>query len=290
MMDWLPSIHRLILDLGEKRPANFQFWRKIMSKSSKRSCWIIATALLMLVGTSQFSVAQDGGREFPIDPGTGGGGVPATPTDPISPPTTDNGTDNNTGGGTGGTAAGDTDLEQVQPVRIIREIEDRRNQGFVGSTAAVSVEQGFVGPQGSDTALPIGDGRSFGGGTNGTGGGGGGGGGGGNAGGGQNVGGQGTATTNGFTVVRRSVRARLSPQFTSRSLNDNAAQSRFLSHVYRQPAIQTLSPGLSVQFVGETAIISGVTASAADAERLVRQLRLEPGVYKIENQATVSQQ
>ena len=61
---------------------------------------------------------------------------------------------NNAGGG-GGDIAGGGDLETVEPIRLGFDIEDVRNQGFVGPAAPTIEENGFVGPPSPNNPLGL---------------------------------------------------------------------------------------------------------------------------------------
>ena len=189
---------------------------------------------------------------------------------------------------------------------------DERNQGFVGATSAQIQDTGFIGASSETSGPPVTDGASFGGGVNDSGiqaGGGGGGGFGGAGGGGPGgvnggfggAGPLGGGTENGFQVMRRSVRARLVPQINVRPVPNAQIASRFQNRLSRQPAPQlsgppfpnqaftsTAAPSVNVQIENRTAILTGFVNSTAERDRWERQLRLEPGVYRIVNQIEVT--
>ena len=179
------------------------------------------------------------------------------------------GGDGGGGGGAGGFGGG---ADQVD----IQTSENTRNQGFVGPTApGISAEpqDGFVGAVSEQSGPPLAAG-SFGGGVNNvtpptfsganTGGGGG--------------------EMNGFTVNRRSVRARLRPSFYAPRAPSAVVTSRFQNHYSRQPGSQSTGGQYSIAVNNRTAYIRGWVNNAADSQRLERQLRLEPGVYRIVNE------
>ena len=220
---------------------------------------------------------------------TGGidtGGIDTGGFDPgfVDPGQVDTGT--STGTGSGGTSTGDGqgvgDLDQAVN---IEPSDDQRNQGFVGATAPGIVEIGFVGAVSENSGSPIASGATFGGGVN------------------SSVtssfsvggntgtrGGQGggfTAAENGFRVTRRSLRAKLRPSFSSQSPAPEYVASRFNDRFYRQPDSQDFRGQYSITIENRTAFLNGSVNTAADSERLVRQLRLEPGIYKIVNQLQI---
>lgn len=171
-----------------------------------------------------------------------------------------------------GTVDLDTDLD-------ITSLPDQRNQGFVGSRADRIISQGFIGASSVLSGPGLSEDATFGGGVNGngaqaiTGGGGGGGGGGG-----QQI---------GFTITRRGIRARLRPVFAFPQISAQQVVHRFDDHLSRQPLARDLVGQYSITIEQRTATLKGSVKTRGDADRLVRQLRLEPGVYKIVNQLQV---
>ena len=176
------------------------------------------------------------------------------------------------GGDGGGGVAGFGD--QVD----ISTSENTRNQGFVGPTApgiTTESDNGFIGAVSEESGPPLVDGASFGGGVN------------------DIVPPTFDAAdgeTDGFTVVRRSVRARLRTSFSAPVVPNRVVSSRFQNHFSRQPGSQFPGARYSVTVTNRTAYIRGSVASAADSQRLERQLRLEPGVYRIVNELSVANQ
>ena len=191
-----------------------------------------------------------------------------------------------TGGGTGGQGAFG---ENIGEVLSSADTTDQRNQGFVGATGTRIQELGFIGPPGETSAPQLADGASFGGGTNdvslASGGGGGGGGGANNQN--RNTGFGGTGEMKGFEVFRSSVRANLRPRFSFPQANGNEIAGRFQNRVRRLPGMANDGAGVQISISNQTATIQGFVGSAEESKRIERQLRLEPGVYKINNQATV---
>ena len=212
----------------------------------------------------------------------------------------DNGTGvgtNNTGtggtGATGGTGGGDDsgtfgDDDSFGSVLGDQETSDVRNQGFVGPVGNIIQENGFVGPPGETSGPPLADGASFGGGVNdvslGTGGGGGGGNQNGNTGFGA-AGQQGNAK--GFEVLRSSVRANLRPQFAAPQVSGSRIVQRFQNRIRQQPNMGADGGAMQISIQGTTATMVGYAQSAEEVNRVERQLRLEPGVYRIDNQIKI---
>ena len=195
----------------------------------------------------------------------------------------------NNPGGVGANAPGGRDggLDFEEGLVDIEISENTRNQGFVGATSeniANSDDGFFVGAASDISGPPLTDG-SFGG-TNqftpSTSGGGGGAGPGG-PGGGFNAGG----TTN--IITRRNIRARLTPSFYAPRPSAAAVSNRFQSRFNRQPGSNVVGNGYSISVEGRTATVNGSVNSRSDSERIIRQLRLEPGVYNIVNRLSVSQ-
>ena len=108
---------------------------------------------------------------------------------------------------------------------------------------------------------------------------------GGNAGGGG-AGGFGGAT-NGVTITRRSMRSRVRPSFSAPKFSGQQVRSRFNNHFVLQPGSQTMAKSYSINVQDRTAVLNGSVSTKAESDRLVRQLRLEPGVYKVVNRLQV---
>lgn len=226
-----------------------------------------------------------GGGNVPVDGGGIGGGNAGG----------DNGGD--FGGNTGAEAGtgGDNDSGAFGDDPAFGEVlggvdtTDVRNQGFVGSTGPQIQEGGFVGPPGEFSGPPLADGASFGGGVNdvnlAAGGGGGN----------QNrnagfggVGQQGQVK--GFEVFRSSVRANLRQQFTSPNVPGYQIADRFQNRIQRLPNMGSDGTGVRISIEGKIATMAGYVRSAEESSRIERQLRLEPGVYKIENRTQIAGQ
>ena len=223
--------------------------------------------------------AVDGGNGGGTGGGDTGGGVGG-------------GGDGGDGGGAvnnnflGGGGAGTTDGGENVNLDGAAELDfggvpDMRNQGFVGATAPGITENGFVGA-GSQTFGELAEGATFGGGVNdsatssipsGSGGGGAGGFNGANAGG---------------SVIRSNLRTRLRPAFAAPSIPSRVVEGNFNSNLARQPTAQSLVGRYQVRIENKTAIVTGVVDTQADADRLIRQLRLQPGVYGIVSQLQVA--
>ena len=195
-----------------------------------------------------------------------------------------------TGGGGigGGNGIGNFGAEEADLLSSV-QIEDVRNQGFVGVTAPRIQELGFVGPPGETSGPALANGASFGGGVNdGTGGGGGGGGnfGGRNQ---QNgfggIGGQ----TKGFQVIRKGVRTALTPRFASPSRSTADISNRFSNRISRLPVMANGGGGLYVSINQRVATVSGYAQTEAERSRFIRQLRLEPGIDRVVDQASSGQ-
>ena len=219
--------------------------------------------------------------QIAIDPGVIPGPVVDTPTV----------VDNNTVAG-GATVGGDgdpVDIEDAASLDFGGSDEDNRNQGFVGATADRVTQNTFVGAASQTFGSLAADG-TFGGGVNDTttirvpGGGGGGAAVG--AGGGQGGAGGFTGTSGG-SVIRSSIRTRLRPAFAAPVVPPQATEFAFNDNLARQPAAQSLVGRYQVFIENKTATIMGLVNSQADADQLIRQLRLQPGVYNIVNELQI---
>lgn len=194
------------------------------------------------------------------------------------------------GGGTGGGGVGNIGPDAADLFGGFQsngEILDRRNQGFVGVTAERIQELGFVGPPGETSGPDLQDGASIGGGVNDDQGSGGGGGGGNFNGGNQQngfggIGGQ----AKGFQVIRKGVRTALTPRFASPSRNTTDISSRFNNRIGRLPTMANDGGGLYVSINQRVATVSGYAQTEAERNRFIRQLRLEPGVDRVIDQAS----
>jgi hypothetical protein len=191
--------------------------------------------------------------------------------------------DQNTSSGFGGSTStgGGEGVGELGSAVQFEEFDDNRNQGFVGATADQIQESGFIG-RSVLLGSPLAEGASFGGGVN-------------NVEsnqiniGGTAAGGRGGfgATTNGVQIIRRSMRSRVRPSFEAPKLSEAEVSGRFERRMGLQPTDVTSSNGYSVALKNRTATISGMVGSRAESDRLVRQLRLEPGVYKVVNRLKV---
>lgn len=93
-----------------------------------------------------------------------------------------------------------------------------------------------------------------------------------------------------FEVQRRGIRARLRPAFAFVPRIDNRlAATQFVSRLDRLPATQEMEKSFSIQISNRTAVITGTVGSVAERDQIERQLRLEPGIYRINNQLQVRQ-
>ena len=189
------------------------------------------------------------------------------------------GVDGGVGGGDGG-GDGGVNLDGAAELDF-GGAPDMRNQGFVGATAPGITANGFVGA-GSQNFGELAEGATFGGGVNdgtsssipsGSGGGGAGGFNGANAGG---------------SVIRGNLRTRLRPAFAAPTIPSRVIEGNFNSNLARQPTAQSLMGRYQVRIENRTAIVTGFVDSQADADRLIRQLRLQPGVYGIVSQLQVA--
>jgi len=208
-------------------------------------------------------------------------------------------------GGIGGDGGGDDGIQSNQQ-GIGGDLEDTRNQGFVGATSVQIQELGFIGASSETSGPALSNGATFGGGINNSGnqpaaGGGGGGVNGGFGGGGGGQGQLGAGTENGFQVIRQSMRTRLVPQINVAPIPGPQVVSRFQNRIARQPVPQIsgppfanqaffngAAPRVNVQVQDRTAFLTGFVGSQAERDRWERQLRLEPGVYRIVNQIEVA--
>ncbi|MEM9413703.1 MAG: BON domain-containing protein [Planctomycetota bacterium] len=169
-------------------------------------------------------------------------------------------------------------------------VDERADHGFVGVSSSnpfdTEVPFIFVGPTAPDSNGAANSG--FLGGRGGGGFGGNGFGGGGGAGGG--FGSARAIPTNGFDVLRTSSsRARMVPRFRSSSISPDFVAARVTRRLSSLPATRSFSNQLNISMQGRTAVVTGTANSQQQLNRFLRQLRFEPGVSKIDNQASIAQ-
>ena len=98
------------------------------------------------------------------------------------------------------------------------------------------------------------------------------------------------AGMNGFRVQRpQAIRSRVVPGFSSRPLSPNFVSTRFNQRISNLPVTRDFADSVRVTMQGQTAIITGTALNPQQIDRVTRQLRLDPGVSKIINQAEVGQ-
>lgn len=236
---------------------------------------ILSVVVLIGFGTCESTVFAQGDLGIP----TGDtGGQTAAPQQVVNP--SDRGA-NVSGVGEGIGPIGQT--VELDPFNV-EPTDDTRNQGFVGATATRIQESGFIGRPGELIAPPLAEGALLAGGVNGS----------------SNstvsIGGGGTAgrggagfgaATNGITITRRSMRSTVRPSFYAPQLTAQQVTTRFGNHFRLQPGPQSPAGSYTINVQDKTATLNGSVNTRAESDHLVRQLRLEPGVYKIVNQLRI---
>lgn len=251
----------------------------------------IAALLALLFGLAESGqVVAQGGGNGNTGGSTGGfnTGIPTTTQFPTTTqsPSTQQTTGNNTGG-TDTTAQqpniGDDAMLDIGGEQF--EFEEITN-AFVGSTGATIAEDGFVGSiQESMTGQTAGTGGGSTGGNTGL----------------RNAGNTGRGLNSGLggfggsqyvqQIPRGGVRARLVNRVGGVRPTGQFVRERVESRFLQTPALQSSSlAGVSISVDNGTATLTGVASSQEIADRLVRQLRLEPGVYKVDNRLSVASQ
>jgi hypothetical protein len=211
-------------------------------------------------------------------------------------------------GTSGGNSGGGAPTNSSQPLNLDNQLNitpttptavDERNQGFIGPNAQQIITQGFVGASTQLSGGQPADGISFGGGVNtqGSGAGAGGGVGGpqglratGNTGGlnRNGMGGLGGFGNNATAGVRRNVRNRLVNQVQVNRVPAAEVAQRFTTRLDRIPLAVNAGNDVKIALEKGTAVLTGSVPSSEAASRIERQLRLEPGVYKIDNRLEVN--
>jgi hypothetical protein len=176
------------------------------------------------------------------------------------------------------TTGGDFDFGNLIDQLTVPEIpqfENERFQPFVGRSLQRFELQGIRAHPRSNIEVP---------GSSGSGGGGGG----------RVAGGGRGQTTRGLqpgasnAIIRRSLRTRVVPQIVIRSpVSTQQVSSRFQQRITQSRLLEDPASGVQVRVEGKTAYLSGVVTSPVDRERIERMARLEPGIYRIDNQILV---
>lgn len=257
----------------------------MISRSGKKLC---VSFLVLIAFAGYFSVsasAQFGDLPIGGDPGVGAPG-------PGTAPGTGRPGGPGVGGGGGGFDPNNSQATNINPeVAFMDLMPDTRNQGFVGATSQQVLDFGFVGGASPTSGPGLAPGASFGGGNN-VGRGTRAGGGARPAGGANNRMGAGfgaIGTANGFEVARSGLRTTWTPNFISPIVRPEQVVANFNNSFRNLPVSQGSSDGYQIEMVDSTAIVTGNVTSQAEADRLINQLRLQPGVYKIDNRLEVRQ-
>ena len=179
-----------------------------------------------------------------------------------------------TGGGGFGDGGGFGEGLGFEPIEVEVNADMRSQRGFVGVSLqdpdSVFPEYRFVGAN-SDTITT--NSSSGGGGIAG-----------------RNAGGDGTGNTNGFNVDRTTpIRSRVVRAFRAPTIAPVSIANRVNRRLSSLPATRQFSDSMDVAMRGRTAVISGTARSQTQIDRVKRQLRLEPGVSRIETQVRLIQ-
>ncbi len=94
-----------------------------------------------------------------------------------------------------------------------------------------------------------------------------------------------------FSVPRMGIRARMArPRFiTSAVLHSPTFAAQFVSRLDRIPATRELGKQYRIDVANKTATLTGTVGSVKESQMIERQLRLEPGVYRIVNRLQIRQ-
>ncbi len=95
----------------------------------------------------------------------------------------------------------------------------------------------------------------------------------------------GGATNN---IIRRSLRTRLVPRIEVRTpVSAQQVSSRFQLRLGQSPLLENGADGIQVRVENSTAYLTGFVGSLEERARVERMARLEPGIYRIDNQIEV---
>ena len=224
----------------------------------------ITLVLAAGVGWSTDLVAQQGDG----DAGQDGGGQTTVPQQTPQGPTQDS--NFNTGDG-----LDFGNLIDQLTIDDIPEFENQRNTRFVGRSIEAYEALGILAHPRSnaDPAGSIGSGSA-------------GGGRGGVGGRGQNNQRAQVGTSN--SIIRKSLRTRVVPKFQV-PVSTQQVSSRFQQRILRSPQMVDGTSSVAVRMEGTTAVLSGIVNSASHRDRVERMARLEPGIYRIDNQIQIQQ-
>lgn len=190
---------------------------------------------------------------------------------------TNGGGTNNVGDAEGPTSIQDL-LDGIQNQAEEIDIDNNRLQPFVGRSIIRYGEQTAGAHPRSNASSPgggvtTGGGGGFGGGARGN----------------QARGGQGLQAGNNV-IIRKSLRTRLSSRIVLASPSSSRqVSSRFQQRLTRIPTTDLASQGVQVRVENKIAYLTGVVGSTQERNRVERMARLEPGIYKIQNQIQVRQ-
>ena len=87
--------------------------------------------------------------------------------------------------------------------------------------------------------------------------------------------------------VRRNVRNRLVNQVQVNRVPPAEVAQRFSTRLDRIPLVAGVATGVEIAVENGTAVLTGTVPSVEAANKLERQLRLEPGVYRIDNRLEI---
>jgi osmotically-inducible protein OsmY len=87
--------------------------------------------------------------------------------------------------------------------------------------------------------------------------------------------------------VRRNVRNRLVNQVQVNRVPAAEVAQRFSTRLDRIPTVSGVGSNVQVELQNGTAVLTGRVPSAEASGKVERQLRLEPGVYRIDNRLEI---
>ena len=89
-------------------------------------------------------------------------------------------------------------------------------------------------------------------------------------------------------IIRRSLRTRLVPRIEVRTpVSAQQVSSRFQQRLGQSRFMVNAASGIGIRVENSTAYLTGIVGSAEERARVERMARLEPGIYRINNQIQI---
>jgi hypothetical protein len=93
-----------------------------------------------------------------------------------------------------------------------------------------------------------------------------------------------------FEVTRGALRGAVQLDFEYPEFTNTQVVNQFATSFSRLPETRSFTGQYQVTVNDKKATVTGWVGSKADSDRLIAQLRLQPGIYEIENNLQIGQQ